>query len=167
MRETARYRDLQKEYLAGTVKKDKLNFWRCRNNWRRNFLQEMLWKKIATSLEQFLGASEWRMCVRSEEEKKRILESCHGGAAGGHFGRDETLEKICSRFCWRNMVGKRPYLCTVYVGLFSIFLFALAHFTDFSFVHFLQFIFALLLYAPLWILSSLWRMWGRGHFFQE
>ena len=35
------------------------------------------------------------MCVRSEEEKKRILNSCHGGAAGGHFGSDKTLQKIC------------------------------------------------------------------------
>ncbi len=23
--------------------------------------------------------------------------------AGGHFGRDKTIEKICSRFFWKNM----------------------------------------------------------------
>ena len=71
----------------------------------------MLWKKTATSSDQFPGASEWMVCVRSEEEKKRILESCHGGAAGGHFGRDKTLEKICSRFHWRNMVEEIQEKC--------------------------------------------------------
>ena len=47
------------------------------------------------------------MCVRSEEEKKRILESCHGGQLhGGHFFRG-----ICSRFHWRNMVEEIPLPC--------------------------------------------------------
>ena len=60
--------------------------------------------KLQQAQNNSAGASEWRVCVRSEEEKKRILESCHEGAAGGHFGRDKILEKICSRFHWRNMV---------------------------------------------------------------
>ena len=59
----------------------------------------MLWKKDCNKLRSIPGASEWRVCVRSEEKKKRILNSCHGGAAGGHFERVKILEKI-----WRNMV---------------------------------------------------------------
>ena len=39
-------------------------------------------------------ASEWRVCVRSEEEKKRILKSCHGGAAGSQFGKDKTQSNV-------------------------------------------------------------------------
>lgn len=47
---------------------------------------------------------EWKLCVRSEEDKERILRSCHESQSGGHLGRDKTTEKICSRFYWgRNM----------------------------------------------------------------
>ena len=31
-------------------------------------------------------ATEWRVCVRSEEEKKRILKSCHGEQLGVTLG---------------------------------------------------------------------------------
>ena len=69
------------EYPAGTVKKDKPNFRRCRKNckFERGILyyKKCSGKKTATSSDQFPGASEWRVCVRSEEEKKTILGVIH------------------------------------------------------------------------------------------
>lgn len=104
------------KYPDDIQKKDKPNFRRrCRNNFKFEggilYYKKCSGKKAATISGQFPGASEWRVCVRSEEDKRRILESCHGGTAGGHFGRDKTLEKICSRFHWRNMVEEiREYV---------------------------------------------------------
>ena len=35
----------------------------------------------------------------------------HAGLGGGHFGRDKTLDKICSRFYWQFMVQEiREYV---------------------------------------------------------
>ena len=35
----------------------------------------------------------------------------HAGTAGGHFGRDRTIDKICSRFYWKSMVEEiREYV---------------------------------------------------------
>ncbi len=67
---------------------------------------QLLYKKCLSTgkaTEQMPGASKWKICIRSEEEKKKILDSCHSGIAG-HFGRDKTLNKICSRFHWKNIV---------------------------------------------------------------
>ena len=102
----------------GMEKKDKANFRRkCRNNYRFEAGQ-LFYKKYrvkdTNEDEQLPGRSEWKICVRSEEEKRRILESCHGSRAEkgkttnkmaeGHFGRDKTIHKICSRYYWKNMV---------------------------------------------------------------
>jgi hypothetical protein len=51
--------------------------------------------------------------VRSDEERKKILEACHRGlgstsesqSLGGHLGRDKTLDKITARFYWRGVDG--------------------------------------------------------------
>ena len=58
--------------------------------------------------------------MRSDHEKRWILETCHSGiegtytyklynfsvsmdwAVGCHLGRDKTFEKVSSRFYWRN-----------------------------------------------------------------
>eukprot|EP00731_Ephydatia_muelleri_P034765 Em0075g18a len=45
----------------------------------------------------------WKICVRTEDEKRRILESCHAGIEGNHLGRDKTIQKISSRFFWKNI----------------------------------------------------------------
>ena len=64
------------------------------------------WKKrdCKTSITIY-GEENTQVCVRSEEEKKRILESCHGEQLG------VTLGGICSRFHWRNMVEEIPLPC--------------------------------------------------------
>ncbi|KAL5509260.1 hypothetical protein EMCRGX_G004598 [Ephydatia muelleri] len=45
----------------------------------------------------------WKIWVRTEDEKRRILESCHAGIEGNHLGRDKTIQKISSRFFWKNI----------------------------------------------------------------
>ena len=42
----------------------------------------------------------WRV---DDEQKEKIFESCHSGRLSGHFGRDKTRDKICSRFFWPGM----------------------------------------------------------------
>ena len=110
------------EYPSGIEKKDKANFRRkCRNNYK--FEKGTLYYKKCTvkEVELIPGASEWKVCIRSEKEKTRVLESCHGdqekkdtekkGEAGGHLGRDKTLAKICSRYYWKAMVDEiREYV---------------------------------------------------------
>ncbi len=51
------------------------------------------------------GSSEGQICIHSETEAEQILESCHTGVGGAPFGRDKTLDKICSRFYWQSMVN--------------------------------------------------------------
>ena len=34
--------------------------------------------------------------VICESEKARLLQACHDGVDGGHFGRDKTLSKVSS-----------------------------------------------------------------------
>eukprot|EP00731_Ephydatia_muelleri_P017503 Em0010g601a len=64
------------EYEEGMEKGEKANFRRkCRNNYK----------------------------LEDDEEKERILESCHAGVAGSHLGRDKTIDKISARFFWKNM----------------------------------------------------------------
>ncbi|XP_064383224.1 uncharacterized protein LOC135348618 isoform X3 [Halichondria panicea] len=86
-------------------KTEKANFRRkCRQNFK--FENGSLYYKKHTKA---ADAADWRICVRSNEEKSRILEDCH--AAGGHFGRDRTIDKICSRFYWKSMVEEiREYV---------------------------------------------------------
>ena len=79
----------------------------------------------------------WKIVVRSEEERRRIMESCHSSphgrccmvgiilyylwdviqkpfvSLGGHFGRDKTYEKITSRFYWPEMAKEvREYVAS-------------------------------------------------------
>ena len=45
-----------------------------------------------------------RRCIASKDEIKKIFESLHCDKTAGHFGRDKTREKICSRYYWLGMV---------------------------------------------------------------
>eukprot|EP00731_Ephydatia_muelleri_P005135 Em0002g1311a len=47
-----------------------------------------------------------RRWVFDEEDQKRVTEACHDEKlGGGHFGRDKTLQKACSRFYWHDMTN--------------------------------------------------------------
>eukprot|EP00731_Ephydatia_muelleri_P010665 Em0005g1251a len=89
------------EYEEGMEKGEKANFRRkCRNNYK---LEDgvLHYRKNITC--EGKDDALWRVCVRSDEEKERILESCHAGVAGSHLGRDKTIDKISARFFWKNM----------------------------------------------------------------
>ena len=63
------------EYPSGIGKGEKANLRRrCRNNFK---LEDgiLYYKKAGEVLE-------WKVCVRSDEEKMKIIESCHAGVGG-------------------------------------------------------------------------------------
>ena len=101
-------------YPEGLSKGEKANFRRkCKNNYK--FEDGVLYYTKCIGRVPTVSSEEtnWRICVRSNDEKQRILQSCHSGTAGGHFGRDKTTEKICSRFYWKNMFEEiRAYVLT-------------------------------------------------------
>lgn len=68
---------LRGEYPTGYTKADKANHRRkCRNNFK---LEEgILYYRKNVSNEN----EPWRICVHTEDEKKRVLESCHSGVEG-------------------------------------------------------------------------------------
>ena len=72
-----------------------------------------------------MGKVMGKICVRTEDEKRRILESCHAGIegkteriyysagyenfipvfvhVGSHLGSDKTIQNRSSRFFWKNI----------------------------------------------------------------
>ncbi|KAL5459870.1 hypothetical protein EMCRGX_G033257 [Ephydatia muelleri] len=49
-----------------------------------------------------------RRWVFDEEDQKRVTEACHDDKlGGGHFGRDKTLQKACSRFYWHDTTNDK------------------------------------------------------------
>ena len=68
---------LRGEYPTGYTKADKANLRRkCRNNFKLE--DGMLYYRRNVSNE----CEPWRICVKTEDEKRRVLESCHGGVEG-------------------------------------------------------------------------------------
>ena len=68
---------LRGEYPTDYTKVDKANLRRkCRNNFKVE--DGMLCYRRNVSNE----SEPWRICVRTEDEKRRVLESCHGGVEG-------------------------------------------------------------------------------------
>jgi len=69
---------LRREYPSGFTKSEKSNLRRkCKKNFRieNGVLQYKVSKEKGED-------GEWRVCVRTLEEKRRILECCHGGMEG-------------------------------------------------------------------------------------
>ena len=72
------------EYPSGIGKGEKANLRRrCRNNFKLE--GGVLYYKKALSAKESEDQSEWKICVRSNEEKQKIMESCHAGV-GGMYG---------------------------------------------------------------------------------
>ena len=70
---------LRGSYPDGFSKAEKANLRRkCRNNFQIEDGVLHYRKNGGNEKEE----NQWRVCVRSEEEKARILESCHSGVAG-------------------------------------------------------------------------------------
>ena len=70
---------LRGKYPDGFSKAEKANLRRkCRNNFMMD--KGVLHYRKNTGGEK--DGNDWRICIRSEEEKTRILESCHSGVAG-------------------------------------------------------------------------------------
>ena len=104
------------EYPAGTEKKDKPNF---RRRYRNNYKFEggiLYYKKCSGKRLQQAQTNSQELqnggCVSGVRRKRGSWSHAMGEQLhGGHFGRDKTLEKICSRFHWRNMVEEiREYV---------------------------------------------------------
>lgn len=49
------------------------------------------------------GCNQPRRWIRDAETRMQILESCHRGMEGGHFGRDKTRSKISARYYWQGL----------------------------------------------------------------
>jgi hypothetical protein len=40
------------------------------------------------------------LAVRSQKDRDKLFYECHTAPAGGHLGRDKTVQKIGDRFYW-------------------------------------------------------------------
>ena len=40
------------------------------------------------------------LVIKGEEEKKKVFKECHSSDYGGHVGRDNTINKIRTRYFW-------------------------------------------------------------------
>ena len=71
---------LRNEYPVGMKKGDKANLRRrCRTNFK---LEEGILYYQKSTQDGASGSTEWRICVRNESEKQRVMESCHSGMEG-------------------------------------------------------------------------------------
>ncbi len=52
------------------------------------------------------GTQHLRRVVVDSKEKKRILQMCHGGVGGMHFGRDKIYNKVSCICDWIDALGK-------------------------------------------------------------
>ena len=70
------------QYPDSLGKGEKANLRRkCRNNFK--FEAGILYYRKVTKQKD--AENTWRICVRTEEEKKQIMESCHGGVEGNSY----------------------------------------------------------------------------------
>ena len=72
------------EYPSGIVKGEKANLRRkCGNNFRVE--EGVLYYKKASD------ESDWKICIRSTDEKRKIMESCHAGIGGRYI-----IQQLCN-----------------------------------------------------------------------
>ena len=82
-------------YLPNLLEKEKRNI---RRSSKKFFVEEGYLMYIE---KQSRPPRRW---IVDDEERKRILTSCHSDNLGGHFGRDKTRNKVCSRYYWLKIV---------------------------------------------------------------
>ena len=70
------------KYPEDLTKGEKANFRRkCRNNFK--FDAGILYYKVKKAKDASNPECDaWRVCFRTEEERKKIIEACHAGAGG-------------------------------------------------------------------------------------
>ena len=73
----------------------------------RKIKKECCGKKLRTfqSLMDFWFTKTHEDGLSTKKDRRKILESCHSDNLAGHFGRDKTRHKICSRYYWVGLVN--------------------------------------------------------------
>eukprot|EP00731_Ephydatia_muelleri_P031393 Em0022g907a len=74
-------------------------------NWKRT-IRRKAGEFVLEDGQLYTKGDDRRRWVFDEEDQKRVTEACHDDKlGGGHFGRDKTLQKACSRFYWHDMTN--------------------------------------------------------------
>ena len=65
--------------------------------WKQLYLHKGL---LFRRYEDYQGKEQWAQLVLPESLKSEVLSSLHSGVAGGHLGKDKTLDRLRERFYW-------------------------------------------------------------------
>ena len=67
---------------------------------KRNLRKKALKYVLEDGALYFIGQKkgEPKRWVHCQDEQQKILRACHSDKLAGHFGRDKTREKVCTKF---------------------------------------------------------------------
>ena len=67
---------------------------------KRNLRKKVLKYVLEDGALFFIGQrkGEPKRWVHCQDEQQKILKACHSDKLAGHFGRDKTREKVCTKF---------------------------------------------------------------------
>ena len=86
------------QFPTSTVTQGKSrNFQLLLQQWRQLYIKDRL---LFRRYEDCHGKQQRAQLVVPESLKTEVLDSLHGGVAGGHLGEDKTLSKLWERFYW-------------------------------------------------------------------
>eukprot|EP00731_Ephydatia_muelleri_P028804 Em0020g448a len=93
------YQDVMKYIMERAYRVD------AEKNWKRT-IRRKAGEFVLEDGQLYTKGDDRRRWVFDEEDQKRVTEACHDEKlGGGHFGRDKTLQKACSRFYWHDMTN--------------------------------------------------------------
>ncbi|KAL5494076.1 hypothetical protein EMCRGX_G015347 [Ephydatia muelleri] len=93
------YQDVMKYIMERAYRVD------AEKNWKRT-IRRKAGEFVLEDGQLYTKGDDRRRWVFDEEDQKRVTEACHDDKlGGGHFGRDKTLQKACSRFYWHDMTN--------------------------------------------------------------
>ncbi|KAL5476085.1 hypothetical protein EMCRGX_G025990 [Ephydatia muelleri] len=93
------YQDVMKYIMERAYRVD------AEKNWKRT-IRRKAEEFVLEDGQLYTKGDDRRRWVFDEEDQKRVTEACHDDKlGGGHFGRDKTLQKACSRFYWHDMTN--------------------------------------------------------------